>query len=155
VAEANQQGVRMDAEFRALGKREARHVFAAWKDIVKRLRSADRFLLLSDFDGTLVPIRARPEQVRLSAGLKRLLCSFAKGQTTLGIVSGRSLEDVRLRVGVPNAWYAGSHGYFIRDPQGRQHSLLSKEEAIRMKNLSLFLRLRFRLLPGLRVELKQ
>jgi len=34
----------------------------------------------------------------------------------VGVVSGRGLEDVRTRVGVPGLWYVGAHGFLIRTP---------------------------------------
>jgi trehalose 6-phosphate phosphatase len=72
-------------------------------------------LLLSDFDGTLCEFSTDPDAVRLTDDRRHLLESLASGPgTTLAIVSGRRLHDVRHRVAldVP-AYYAGLHGLEI------------------------------------------
>jgi trehalose-phosphatase len=68
-----------------------------------------------DYDGTLTPIVARPEQAVLSAAMRRTLEKLAR-QSTVAIVSGRGLADVRQRVGLDNLVYAGSHGFEIEGP---------------------------------------
>lgn len=51
MPEGSQQCARIDprvgGEIRTLGKQKTRHFFAAWNDIVNRLRSGDRFLGLA------------------------------------------------------------------------------------------------------------
>jgi len=70
-----------------------------------------------DFDGTLAPIVARPEDAALlpAAGdaLRRLV---ERSDTDVAIVSGRGLEDVRSRVGLEGVYYAGNHGLEIHGP---------------------------------------
>ena len=72
-------------------------------------------LLLSDFDGTLCEFSTNPGEVRLSDDRRLLLESIASGSdTTLAIVSGRRLDDVRRRVGLrAPVYYAGLHGLEI------------------------------------------
>jgi trehalose-phosphatase len=72
-------------------------------------------LLLSDFDGTLCEFSTDPAAVRLTDDRRHLLQSFASGPgTTLAIVSGRRLHDVRQRVALEApAYYAGLHGLEI------------------------------------------
>jgi trehalose-phosphatase len=71
-----------------------------------------------DYDGTLTPIVARPEQAVLSTAMRRTLAALAR-HGIVAIVSGRGLEDVRQRVGLDNLVYAGSHGFEIYGP-GRE-----------------------------------
>ncbi len=72
-------------------------------------------LLLLDFDGTLSEIAPRPEQATLCPGNELLLCQLAdRPEFMVGVISGRSLQDVEARVNVPGLVYAGNHGLEIR-----------------------------------------
>lgn len=91
-------------------------------------RAAGRpIMLFLDFDGTLAPIVPRPEQAALAPGMADALLR-ARERVTLAVISGRGLEDVRRRVGIDGIAYAGSHGFEIRDPDGR---LIEYEQADR------------------------
>lgn len=72
-------------------------------------------LLLLDYDGTLTPIVARPELAILSPEMRELL-KRVSGRFTLGIVSGRPLDDVKGLVGLDGIYYAGNHGFEISGP---------------------------------------
>jgi trehalose-phosphatase len=74
------------------------------------------FLFL-DFDGTLVPIMNRPNECRLDLRSRSILADLhALSQVTVGIISGRKLDDVRKRVGEKDLIYAGNHGLEIEGP---------------------------------------
>ena len=85
-------------------------------DEIKSLVSGrEPILLLLDFDGTLSEIAPRPEQAILCPGNKSLLCQLAdRAEFVVGVISGRSLQDVEARVNVPGLVYAGNHGLEIR-----------------------------------------
>ena len=71
-------------------------------------------ILLSDFDGTLTPIVDRPEAARLPPGTRRILARLARhSRARVGIVSGRSLRDLKRVVRIPAAAYVGCHGLEI------------------------------------------
>jgi trehalose-phosphatase len=79
--------------------------------VTEVLAAGGRVLVLSDFDGTLAPIAPDPAAVRLAPAMRRLLATLAaSSRARLAIISGRALADVRERVGVPGAVYAGCHG---------------------------------------------
>ncbi len=85
--------------------------------LAKRVCSAPKVLLFTDFDGTLVPIKARPTECCLDPAIGRLLSALAgQERVAVGIVSGRELEDLRTRVGVDGIAYAGNHGLEIEGP---------------------------------------
>ncbi len=66
-------------------------------------------LCVFDFDGTLVPITADPDQSRLSnAILKRLLC--LSSYTPIAVLTGRSIADIRTRLGFEPPYLVGNHG---------------------------------------------
>jgi trehalose 6-phosphate synthase/phosphatase len=70
-----------------------------------------------DYDGTLTPIVPRPADARLSVRARATLVRAARSPTLdVVIVSGRSLDDVRKRVGIPGITYVGDHGFQIDGP---------------------------------------
>jgi trehalose-phosphatase len=72
--------------------------------------------LFLDFDGVLAPIVERPEDAvppaETRAELERLVGRYA----LVAVVSGRTSEDVRTRLGVDGIVYVGSHGLEL-EPQ--------------------------------------
>jgi trehalose 6-phosphate phosphatase len=78
------------------------------------VEAAARLALFLDFDGTLAPIAASPGLARLPPGTRAVLEKLARcDDCTIGIVSGRALDDVRRRVGMDGLIYAGNHGLEI------------------------------------------
>jgi trehalose 6-phosphate phosphatase len=74
--------------------------------------------LLLDFDGTLVPIRRRPQDVVLSGAVAAALERLSRSPDCLvALVSGRSLADLRARAVLPErAYLAGNHGLEMEGP---------------------------------------
>lgn len=62
-----------------------------------------------DFDGTLAPLMAQPDQVRLPAEFRQRLDSLA-AYAPVAIITGRSLEDIRERIGYAPDFIIGNHG---------------------------------------------
>ncbi len=62
-----------------------------------------------DFDGTLAPIRPRPDDVQVSATIALRLDRLARLRP-VAIVTGRRIADVRSRLGFAPAWIVGNHG---------------------------------------------
>jgi trehalose 6-phosphate synthase/phosphatase len=74
-------------------------------------------VLFLDFDGTLTPIVERPDDARLSPRTRAALLQAARNPALdVVIVSGRTLDDVRKRVGIPGITYVGDHGFQIEGP---------------------------------------
>lgn len=81
---------------------------------------AGALLLGLDFDGTLSPLAPRPELARLPARNRALLERLTgRRSVVISIISGRGLEDVRRKVGIPGIFYSGNHGLEIDGPAGR------------------------------------
>jgi trehalose-phosphatase len=94
-----------------------KYLFDDLKSIFEKIRESEHLFLLSDFDGTLTPIVSHPEEAWLSGAMKRLLAEFARlPDTALAIISGRSLRDLRGRIGLKGVSYAGNHGLEIFEP---------------------------------------
>jgi trehalose 6-phosphate phosphatase len=91
--------------------RGARSAFRAWPEIAARLRSAERCVLMLDFDGTLVNMRSRPEDVRMPRRVKQILERLVRHPGMIvAIVSGRKVRDLRGLIGVSGIHYFGVHG---------------------------------------------
>jgi trehalose-phosphatase len=100
-----------------------------------RIRSAEKIFLFLDYDGTLTDIVARPEDAYLSPEMKATLLALSTiPRLTLAVVSGRSLEDVRNRVGLKGIHYSGSHGLEVSYPSHGTRQLISENrvETLRM-----------------------
>jgi trehalose-phosphatase len=79
---------------------------------VRRRARGKHLLLLLDFDGTLCEFEADPQAVELPPS-RRTILQQLRSRATVGIVSGRRLEDVRARCAIDGIIVAGLHGLEI------------------------------------------
>ncbi len=80
-------------------------------------------LFAFDFDGTLAPIRPRPDDVQVSATIALRLEKLARVRP-VAIVTGRRIADVRERLGFAPSWIIGNHGAEDDgDPDAAAHAL--------------------------------
>lgn len=82
-----------------------------------------------DYDGTLTPIVAHPEDALLSSTTREKLKTLAE-MVPVAIISGRDKDDVKKLVGLENIFYAGSHGFDIEGPGHVTHRLPQGDEII-------------------------
>jgi len=83
-------------------------------EIEARIARAVHLLLFLDFDGTLAPIVPQPGLAELPDPTREILNELAAlPAITISIVSGRSLQNIKRRVGIPGLIYAGNHGLEI------------------------------------------
>jgi trehalose 6-phosphate phosphatase len=68
-----------------------------------------RPLMAFDFDGTLAPIVARPSDARVPIATLRRLRRLVH-RLPLAVISGRSVEDLRRRLGFEPTYLVGNHG---------------------------------------------
>src|SRR5579864_3889856 len=102
----------LSGQSRAAMRQEKSHIFTAWTAAARRLHNAAHIALFLDFDGTLTPLRQRPEEVVLGQDTRDVLTRLAKGaRVTLWVISGRRLADLQRRVDAPNVRCAGLHGW--------------------------------------------
>lgn len=106
------------------------HLFDRWAEVAEGIRFAPRVVLFLDFDGTLTPLRRRPEEVRpLGIALRRLLHRLARRRKlTLYVISGRALADLRRLVPVRGLHLLGLHGW-----EGRTTRTFSRERGLLKK----------------------
>jgi trehalose 6-phosphate phosphatase len=89
------------------------YLFKDWKRVAELLRSAKSIVLFLDFDGTLAPLRRRPQDVMpLSLPLRLLLDRLCRMPLThVHVISGRTLADLQRLVPVAGVHLLGLHGY--------------------------------------------
>ncbi|HEX2012617.1 MAG TPA: trehalose-phosphatase [Roseateles sp.] len=68
-----------------------------------------RVLLAFDFDGTLAPIVARPDDAHAPIAVQRRLADLAR-QCPVAVITGRSVADARPRLGFEPTYLIGNHG---------------------------------------------
>jgi trehalose 6-phosphate phosphatase len=87
-----------------------KHVLAEGQREVLAQLAWSNVLLGFDFDGTLAPIVAEPEQAALRALTRRLLAALARLYPCV-VISGRAVRDVERRLaGLPLRAVIGNHG---------------------------------------------
>jgi trehalose-phosphatase len=104
-------------------------------------------LLLLDFDGTLVPIVDNPDGVCLDPPVRRVLGRLAQHPgTSVYIMSGRRLADLRKRARVPGVHLLGLHGW------ERDGATLPAAQKNLLRQAKLWLARRLPALPGILLE---
>ena len=113
------------------------HLFQSWQEFSTGVGAAPHLLLLSDYDGTLTPIVGRPEEAVLSPGVRDKLYVLAqKPMTSVGIISGRSMAELKSMVSLEGIYYAGNHGLEIEGPDLNYVSEPAEQARAVMKDLN-------------------
>lgn len=123
------------------------------KELADRLGIVPRLLVATDFDGTLAPICARPEDVKLPAEAHAALAALAAHPgVRVAVLSGRNLADLISRTDLPRAVHAGNHGLEIQG--GGMDYVQPQALAARpvLDAAVLFLRETLQGLPGIFIE---
>ena len=132
-----------------------KHLFEDWEHIQARIRQAQNLFLFLDYDGTLTPIVSRPDLALCPPEVKRHLERLRDlAGVYLAIISGRSLEDLREKVGVPGIIYVGNHGLEIENPAGRHKKILSAARTRNSKESLQNLQNALKEIPGILFEEK-
>lgn len=90
------------------------YLFDVWRVLEKKLQTKKPILLCLDFDGTIVPIKPRPQDAILTSNRRLILRKISRCKPlTLGVISGRALRDIREKIKIKGLIYAGNHGLEI------------------------------------------
>jgi trehalose 6-phosphate phosphatase len=117
------------------------------------ISGAAHIALLVDFDGTVSPIAATPARAQLDPNIRSVLEGMkSREDFTVGIISGRAIEDLRAKAGIEGLIYAGNHGLEIEAGETRFRE--PQAEALRreLKCVSLQLKLALDNIEGLEIE---
>src|SRR5207302_2241946 len=108
-----------------------------------------------DYDGTLTPIRDRPEDAVISDSMRKAVRRLAE-RVSVVVVSGRDRRVVQELMGLDNLIVAGSHGFDIWSPAGGS---MQREEGASFEGLlrevEAKLRAELANIPGALVEPKK
>ncbi len=82
-----------------------------WKDLFfNQLLATERLGVISDFDGTLSPIVDNRDQAEPLPENRDMLIELQKTLPLVGVISGRSVQDLYSRLELPGIVYVGNHG---------------------------------------------
>ena len=130
-----------------------KHLFEDWGNIQARIQQAQNLFLFLDYDGTLTPIVSRPELALCPSEVKRHLEKLRDlPGVSLAIISGRSIEDVREKVGVSGIVYVGNHGLEIENPTGGHKKILVSARKKELKRITQNLQNSLEKIPGILFE---
>jgi trehalose 6-phosphate phosphatase len=106
-----------------------------------------------DFDGTLAPIVTQPEKAHLPLGVLQRLVTLAH-YTPVAVITGRSVADIRSRLGFEPDYIVGNHG--LEGIPGEAHCAGRCEQLCVEweQRLAASLRNRAMFDPGIRIENK-
>jgi trehalose 6-phosphate phosphatase len=122
-------------------------------------------LLAFDYDGTLAPITATPDQARMRPVTQHLLTAVAQRYPTI-VISGRALQDISERLRPVPVWYVfGNHGIefgpsmpppaqHVRTWVDTLHQELPRDLGIEIEDKTHSLALHFRRAPDRRLALE-
>ncbi len=80
-------------------------------ELVHAYRRGGPLLLLFDYDGTLAPIAAHPRLATLPAETRQVLARLMKcDNVRIGVLSGRTLDDLKTMLALPGLYLAGTGG---------------------------------------------
>jgi len=129
------------------------HLFQSWGAFASDIRGTSHILLLSDYDGTLTPIVSRPEEAILSPEVREKLRTLTeKPAFSVGIISGRSLSEVKSLVEIEGIYYAGNHGLELEGPDLKLVNPMAKLAQAELKELAKQLATRLTSIEGVIVE---
>ncbi|MCL6477372.1 MAG: trehalose-phosphatase [Peptococcaceae bacterium] len=94
-----------------------------------QVSGCSKLLLMADYDGTLVPIRKRPEFALPGPALLRALRRLAgKSRVVLAVISGRDTDDIKKMIPVEGIYLAGCHGAEVLCPGGEKYTAVDKKK---------------------------
>jgi trehalose 6-phosphate phosphatase len=94
------------------------------------LGPASRWLVVLDFDGTLSPIVEHPDDAAPAAGAVDAIGALTD-VTSVAIVSGRPVAELRARLGDLPVTFAGGHGAEVVTDDGTVTALVDDPDAVR------------------------
>ncbi len=125
-----------------------------WDEIFDRDRR-QRIILCLDYDGTLTPIVTNYNEAIISDRMRALVHALAR-KMPVAIISGRDVPFIQQHMRLPEAYYAGSHGFEVIGPNAYRHEL---EEAGRilpiLDRVENEMREFARSIPGVEIERKK
>jgi trehalose 6-phosphate phosphatase len=122
--------------------------------LIAKLREFKLAVFL-DYDGTLVPVMAHPEEALLSESMRQAIAKLSQ-VAMVAIVSGRNKSNIEELVNLPNIYYVGNHGFDI-EGLGKNpiHHEVGRECLLTMEKCFRQLQSRLMNIPGVVFEPKK
>ncbi len=140
------RGVTTDTMRKPLASIGARHMLPSIDDL-------EQYCVFLDFDGTLVEIEDRPDDVRIDAATLQLIERLRdKVGRALALVSGRDIHVIDRLLYPLVLPVAGVHGLQRRDASGRLHSPVIDQSVV--EAIAAQVQAEFRSEPGVVIEKK-
>jgi trehalose-phosphatase len=119
------------------------------------IAGAPKISLFLDFDGTLTPIVTDPMEVWLDASTRNILERLSRTNDIVPtIISGRAIDDLRMRVCLPDIIYAGNRGLEISGPHVEFVHPVAAASSVHLLGITDLLASELRPIPGVSVEFK-
>jgi trehalose 6-phosphate phosphatase len=129
-------------------QRMAPRLLAHWDQVAARIQSSPRVAVFLDFDGTLVRIARRPDQVYLATSTRRVLRRLGHHpRVTLVVISGRRRAELLRHIGLRGIHYFGLYGW----ERGR-HAPLPASARIALRRVRMQLSIHLSIVPGIWIE---
>lgn len=130
-----------------------KYLFENIPTVNELLRTKENVILLTDFDGTLTPIRKHPDLAILSDEIRQILINFSHNKTiVLGIITGRSLKQIKKLVNIQDALYVANHGIELEVPGVRSTCPEAKKARSTLRHIYMKLLKSLRNIEGIYVE---
>ncbi len=92
-----------------------KHLFSEWEKI--DFRSLRGIYLFLDYDGTICPLSKETYHPVLSPAMREMLQKLnRKPCFRVALISGRSIKDLKKKIGLRSLVYSGNHGLEITGP---------------------------------------
>ncbi|MCP5158856.1 MAG: trehalose-phosphatase [Gammaproteobacteria bacterium] len=125
------------------------------KQLTAAYRAGQQLVLAFDYDGTLTPLAAHPRLAHLDPVLRGVLARLAaRPRITIGIISGRGLDNLIGMVGLPGLSYGGSTGLELELAGKRRISAEALASRVLLDALCAAIEERLTEYPGAWVEKK-
>ncbi len=130
-----------------------KYLFDNIQTVQELIHTHQKIILLSDYDGTLTPICEHPDLATLPEKVQRLLEKFSSHNTfLLGIITGRSIQQIKKLVNIQGVLYAANHGIELEGPGIRFTSPEAKKSRYILWHVYLQLLKSLRHIEGIYVE---
>ncbi len=131
-----------------------KHALQSFPEIEKRL-ILKNILFCLDFDGTLTPIVSTPKRAVLARSTRNLLWRISRiPKIRLAFISGRKLSDLKKRIGIRRALYAGNHGFELCGFGLRLKLPITRSYRVALRKIENRLRKNAASIPGVFLENK-
>lgn len=101
------------------------------KSVFKKIKESSPLFLFLDYDGTLAPFKEDPDRAFPHSDISPVLDKLRQKQNIIiTIITGRTVEDVRKLINIPEINYAGLHGREIVISNGKKAESLIPDSII-------------------------